>query len=392
MSDTQTQNNKEEFQYPKEFEIAVSQIFVNVPHYVLGNKKDYSAKVLRNDDAVKLDISFHVKDDSEDIAEVSQQIFNFIEFVNNQKLEGIVFDYDNGIMTFDNAGYVVAALQEYIDQNPDGLDEETLDGLDDMLMKAFQDHVPELIHLDNNEPDFKYPRCADAIVSGFYSYRAYKDYENFGIAYKELKDKSHRIQFVCPNMKGEDFPDPDDVGKLEEIYDELSALASSGVSVKLTNNRQIVEVTSSHPLKTYELIESIYEENGMRGQEDVLKQWDNDVLLDRLLGASKQKILSDDMLDQNPSDYERLKKSILANYYRKMAIAGLDNIGEYASDDGDELRIVPMGVFNSISDLAMHAAISSNANCYCSLDEIESIIRLELKLPTTASQKKYALH
>lgn len=382
-----------DLQFSKDFEIAISSLFVNIPNQIL-KENTYSAKCMRNKDKRRIDISFHIEETSGDIQIVSEQIVKFIEFVNSRDLVGIIFDKETGVLTFDNAGYIAVAMQEYIDSNPDNLKNDLLNDLSDCLRKTFEDHAPELISQTHDDKSkLLYPKSAAAIVGGFISYFTFKNLEEiFGFQFTETESGGHIIKVVCPNMEGEDFPDPDNMDLLQNVYDDFAPIDVVGLKVKMNKNPQILEIYSANPLNTYYFLENIYKDNGMVGLEDVIENWTDDQLLKTLLGENGDEILSEKMERYDKKNYNRIRHQILSRYYKTMADSGLNSIQDNANDDGDELQIMPMGHYGSPSELFTSVAIGGFANCVLSLQEIEGKIRVETCQVTNPRQRRFTIH
>jgi hypothetical protein len=163
------------------------------------------------------------------------------------------------------------------------------------------------------------------------------------------------------------------------------------VSVKMDpKTGQVVELDFPHPLKAFEMLKALYVENGMVGIEDVTSQWDDETLLEKLLAGNRDDVLPKNAEKQDPVNYKRMRKSVLSNYYRKMADAGRIETKDYNADDA--LAILPMGGYVSKKMIDISYAIASNANTHVSLQEIEGRIRSEMGLVTHPSQKHYRIH
>ncbi|GEM_PF-5361701 len=376
---------KKDFEYPRSFEEEILKIFANVPLRVL-KEKDYSATAERNQDGKKLDIAFHVKDDSQHIGAVSEQIFNFIQFVNAQELDGVSYNNENGVLTFDNAGYVVSALQEYIRQNPDNLEQPMIGDLENQLNEAFAKHMPQ--NTEENEDytisKLSYPQTAQAIIGGISNYiLSTVGSGKINIAYGE-DGSTHKL-----NLQWLDDADDSEAEKnrvLQELYDDISVLAPDQIKVSfIKDDKPLIEVSSSNALITLKLLENLYENHDLQGREDVLSSYNNDALLEQELGGHFTEIFPETEKRLYPEASRKARRGLISHIYERVVEQG----DAYKAN----LFLVPVMPYVSQKSISIQSAVAApHTNTTMSFSQIEGLIRTEIGEVTDVRQNHFRLH
>ena len=376
----------EEFQYPIEFEVAISELFVRIPQ-LTANSDDYIAECKRHDDGTKLEITFEVNQEGENFPTIACKIFDFVQFVGAQDIDGVKFNNDTGILTFDNAGYIAIILQEYIDKNPENMTAEQVQLLDEELCSVFKEHAPDLVTTNEASPqsEIRYPLSVRALNTGFNGYLQTKDIlDEINLVFRQGNDTQHSLEINPKNMEGTDFPDPDLIEKLEETYDELEILSSSEVQIVWSEN--VLKIISSSYLATAGLLKNIYIRNGICGTEDVYQNWDDEVFLQNRFGELYGKVFDEDEAEVNPELASKFRSKILSHFYEELS----DQINSYSDDT--ILFLAPMGSFISKNSLEKTLGRSCGANAPISIEQIEAWVKLEHQENLTHYQRHFRIH
>lgn len=378
--------------YTPHFEAAIIKIFLDVS---LSNssEKAYCAIARKNDDGVKLDVSFQINTEEKSSDEVAERLSRFIDFVVDQNLEGVKFNDKTSTLTFDDAGYVVAAIQEYIIKNPDFLDQQTLNDLEEKIFKVYENHYVEPEGFENNIYDkLTYPQTAKAVSGGFQSVIGWKDLnDSFGMVYQEGKGEEHLIRLVCNQIEGHQGPDAQYIAQLKDLYDEISVLASDKIDVRLSGEHDhMLEIHSPHPLETLNLLKSLYRENDIIGIEDSLAAHADGRIARNRLGDMYDKVFSKEEEKLFPEASRKFKRDMLSHVHEQLASYGQDNLDNLGMDR--QLSIVPMSHFTSLKNMAAQTAFNLHSRGCVSMKIIEGLIRTEVGQVTDITQRAYRFH
>ena len=103
MSDQAEQSQNTEYQYPDQFKHAIAEIFGNIPR-IAKNVKAYQIRLAKDSQSEKLQIQFHIPDETEDMQANVDAVANFIGFVVEMRMDGVSYHEESGFLSFQNAG------------------------------------------------------------------------------------------------------------------------------------------------------------------------------------------------------------------------------------------------------------------------------------------------
>lgn len=378
MSDQIPRQSEEEFQYPDAFKHAIAEVFGNIPR-IAKNVESYQIKMESHAQSEKMQISFHVPESVDNKQENINAVSNFLSFVVNTEMDGVIYDYETGSLTFNNAGLMEQMIECYIDENPDDISDDSIEYLEDMLTNAIQSNAQELLGesaAQSVAAQSLYPRSSIAFIDAIATIKSkFEGGEDLSHYYMENPDNGMiSMMIACENMDGADFVDPDHIDTLAEIESVIGAY-NSNIPVKIqmheTNTRLMIH--ADNPMAMLNFIRECYKQIGIAGGEDVYEQYDPISTAQNNYGVK----LSNELMGENGEGKDivsRRNKRAISQHFGRHCLSYGQNVSKLNPDK--ELHLIPMQVYNSIQSVRIAQGLSLEAGV--SIRSIEARVLQEL--------------
>lgn len=256
-------------EYSDAFKKDIMLVIASIPMF-LGAKENYGCRMIEDDDGK---CNIRLEPPEHDFITPSV-IANYYETIASILPEEIHVDYENEQLVFSNFFAVMLSIDDYVQNNPDGLDAEQLDHISTVTINAYKEHHSEILDaVDEQEQESydtaKWPISAYAITDGMNTVvKNYDSGDGLFLSYYEGGDGQYLgVRVICGYIDDEYTCDPDHLELLELLHDDLT-IYKGNTEVKLDIKSGCLDIRAKEPLEMLSLLEKMYEERSIAGIED----------------------------------------------------------------------------------------------------------------------------